>query len=226
MALAEAAAFARRNFRTALVEVLVNLILPYAIYSYAEKPAGDVKALLLSMIPPLGWSIVEFARKRRVDIFSLFIIAGIVLSLLAFIGGGSVKFLQLREALVTGVFGLAFLVSAAIRRPLIYELARASSRRKSAADAEAFERLNAGNVHVRRSMIVMTVVWGAGLIAQTALACVLVFAVPITTYLLISPVLGWGTIGALALWTVLYVRERKRIGAARAAREAAASTPS
>jgi FtsH-binding integral membrane protein len=124
------------------------------------------------------------------------------------------KFLQLRETLVTGVFGCAFLISALVRRPLIYELARATESRKSAASARGFEQLNAQNPHVRRSMLVMTVVWGCGLIVQTAVACALVFAVPIKTFLVISPILGYGTMGALAAWTVWYVRGRRRMRAA------------
>jgi uncharacterized membrane protein len=32
----------------------------------------------------------------------------------------------------------------------------------------------------------------------------------ITNYLIVSPILGYGTMGALALWTFLYVRRLKR----------------
>jgi hypothetical protein len=63
-------------------------------------------------------------------------------------------------------------------------------------------------------MLVMTVVWGCGLIVQTAVACALVFAVPIKTFLVISPILGYGAMGALAAWTVFYVRQRRRMRAA------------
>jgi hypothetical protein len=207
----------RQRWRGLSAEVGVNLVLPYVVYSYAQPACGDLKALLFSMLPPLGWSVVEFVRKRRVDILSMFILAGIVLSLLAVVGGGSVKFLQLRETLVTGVFGCAFLISALIRRPLIYELARATESRKSAEHARAFEQLMATNVRARRAMLMITVVWGAGLLAQTALACALVFAVPIKTFLVISPILGYGTMGVLAAWTAWYVQRRRRIAALREA---------
>ena len=107
------------------------MALPYAVYSALQPRLGDVRALLASSAPPILWSIVEFARNRRVDALSLFVLAGIALSLLAFIGGGSVKFLQLRENLVTGAIGLVFLGSAAIGRPVIYELAVAGAARRS-----------------------------------------------------------------------------------------------
>ena len=204
----------RRFAGPAAVELAVNLVLPYVIYVAAKPRLGDVDALLCSMLPPLAWSVIEFARKRRIDALSLFILAGIALSLLAFVGGGSVRFLQLRENLVTGAFGLAFLISAAIGRPLIYELARANMRRSSEAKAASFEKLN-DNVYVRRSMMRMTLVWGFGLIAQTAIACALVFTMSIGAYLLVSPIVGYAGIGALALWTFWYVRHQQRTGAAR-----------
>lgn len=205
--------FVRRYAGGSVLDVAVNVVLPYVAYRIAQPHLGDVDALLVSMIPPLVWSLLEFARKRRVDALSIFILAGIALSLLAFLGGGNVRLLQLRENFVTGAFGLAFLISAAFGKPLIYQLARAGMQRKSAAEAESFARLQS-NVHVRRTMMLMTVVWGAGLVVQTALACVLVFAMPIATYLLVSPILGYGVLGVLALWTFWYAERQKRIGAA------------
>ncbi len=214
MNVAAALAVLRRNARGIAIEVLVNGILPFAVYTAAHPKLGDVGALLASMIAPVAWSIVEFVRRRRIDGISLLIVAGIVLSLLAFIGGGSARFLQLRENLVTGIIGIVFLVSAAIGKPLIYQLARASMSRRSKAEAESFEQ-QSGNVYFRRSMSLMTVVWGAGFLFQTAIACVLVFALPIAAYLAVSPFLGYGTMGVLALWTFWYVEGKKRAAAAR-----------
>jgi hypothetical protein len=201
----------RKNAGGFVVEATVNVVLPFVVYSLARRDLGDVRALLASMVPPLAWSVVEFARKRRVDGLSVLVVVGIVLSLLAFIGGGSVRFLQLRENLVTGAIGLIFLGSAALGKPLVYQLARASALRKSAAEAESLERLR-DNVPFRHTMTLMTVVWGAGLIAQTALACVLVFTMSIAAYLIVSPIVGYGTLGLLALWTFWYGKRSRSRG--------------
>ena len=212
--------YLRENGVHVVIEALVNFILPFAIYNYAEAPLGEVRALLASSAPPILWSLVEFARHRRVDALSLLVVSGIALSLLAMIGGGGVQFLQLREKLVTGVIGLAFVGSALIGKPLIYELARATMRRKSAAEAEQFEALQ---VHAgfRRTMMVMTWVWGLGLLADVAVSVVLVFALSIRKYLIVNPILGYGTMGALSLWTFLYGQRAKRRGEARRAAAAA-----
>ncbi|MDQ1452175.1 MAG: hypothetical protein QOK38_2041 [Acidobacteriaceae bacterium] len=206
----------RKTLGSIAIELLVNFLLPYVIYVKAEAGIGQVHALLAASLPPIVWSVIEFARKRRVDAVSILVLAGIVLSLLAFFGGGSARFLQLRENLVTGLIGLIFLGSAAIGHPLIYQLARAGKLRKSPAEAERFEALR-DKQHFRHGMTIMTLVWGFGLLVQTMIACLLVFRMSIRHYLIVSPVLGYGTMGGLALWTFWYVKQMKRRGAAAAA---------
>jgi hypothetical protein len=206
----------RKISGTLVLEILVNFVLPYVIYIKAEAGIGQAHALMAASLPPIAWSVLEFARKRRVDALSVLVIAGIVLSLLAFLGGGSVRFLQLRENLVTGLIGLVFLGSAAIGRPLIYQLARAGKLRESSAEAARFESLR-DKQHFRHGMTIMTLVWGFGLLAQTTLACLLVFRMSIRHYLVVSPIVGYGTMSGLALWTFWYVKGMKRRGAAAAA---------
>jgi hypothetical protein len=208
--------YLRRDGKRVLVELAVNFVLPFVIYNYAQGPLGDVRALLLSSGPPILWSLVEFYRHRRLDALSLLVIGGIALSLLAMLGGGGARFLQLREKLVTGLIGLAFVGSALIGKPLVYELARATMRRKSESEAQEFEALQ---VHAgfRRTMTFMTLVWGFGLLADVAVSVALVFKLSIREYLVVNPILGYATTGALALWTFLYGRHAKRRGEARRA---------
>jgi hypothetical protein len=212
----------RKNGAGVGVEVLVNFVLPFLIFDFGKARLGEVHALMASSIPPIVWSLIEFIRRHRVDAVSMLVIAGIVLSLLAFMGGGSVRFLQLREKLVTAIIGVAFLGSAAIGKPLIYQLARATMKRRSSAELESFEALR-DNVHFRRTMTVMTLVWGFGLVAEAAASAVLVFILSIREYLLVSPVMGYSVTGALALWTFWYSRRQRRRGEARRAAAAAAA---
>ena len=205
---ARARTLARESGPALAADLGVNFVLPYIIYSYAAPHVGDVRALLASSIAPILWSIVEFIRHRRLDAISLMVLAGIALSLLAFFGGGGARMLQLREKLVTGVVGLAFLFSAVIRRPLIYELARAGMARKESAEAERMRGL-VNDPLFRRSMTIMTVVWGLGLIADVGIAAVLVFTLSIKAYLIVNPIEGYAVLGALGLWTFWYSRRAK-----------------
>ncbi|GAA5264591.1 hypothetical protein ACOSOMT5_P1016 [Acidiphilium sp. MT5] len=192
-----------------LIEILVNILLPYLIYVETKPSLDDVHALMASSLPPILWSMIEFARKRRVDAISIMVITGIILSLLAFIGGGSVRFLQLRENLVSGLVAIVFLGSVVIDKPLIFTFARATMARRSHEQADEFAALQ---VHAgfRATMRLMTLVWGFGLLASAALSIILVYRLSIRHYLLVSPFLSYGTFGALGLWSFWYGRYRRR----------------
>ena len=222
--LAKAAGYVRAHGVKAGLEILVNFALPFLIYDHWRSGLGDVKALMASSIPPIAWSIVEFIRLRKIDAISVLVVAGIVLSLVAFIGGGGVKVLQLRENLVTGLAGLVFLGSAAIGKPVVYQLARASMLRRGPDGAAELEAVR-DNVHVRRVMTVCTVVWGCGLLAICGLCCVLVFAVSIKTYLLINGPASYALAGLLVAWNVWYVMRARARGRTREAAEALARRP-
>lgn len=219
--LAAAKTFLRERGAAVALELVVNFALPLLVFDLAKPRLGEVRALMASSGPPIVWSLVEFARKRRIDALSLIVLAGIGLSLLAFLGGGSAKFLQLREKLVTGLIGLGFLLSVAIRRPLIYELARATLRRRNPDKLAEFEgwRDDAG---FKRTMNFMTLVWGFGLLADTAAGCALIMVLTVHDYLIAGPILGYGALGSLSLWNFWYARRAQRRGDARRAAEAAA----
>jgi hypothetical protein len=201
----------RRRGGVIAIEVAVNFVAPVLLYDRLAPAHGDVVALLASSAPPAAWSLIEFARTRRVDAISLMVLAGIVLSLLALVGGGSARFLQLRENLVTALVGLAFLGSAAIGRPIIYQFVRAGASRKSPEMAAAFAAKR-DLPRFRRVMTIMTLVWGFGLLASTALACALVYTLSIHDYLIFGPFVGYGSMGLLGAWTFWYARRAQRRG--------------
>jgi hypothetical protein len=199
--------WARTNGLKAGLEIAVNFALPFLVYRATRDRLGDVNALMAASAPPLVWSILEFVRRRRIDALSLLVLAGIVLSLIAFIGGGGVRFLQLREQLVSAVIGLVFLGSAAIGKPLIYQLARASMRRSAAGRVDWFEALR-DDPRFRRVMMLMTLGWGVAFVAQAVACGALVFALSIKSYLIVSPIIGYSALGATAAWSFWYARRR------------------
>jgi hypothetical protein len=222
--LTQAWEYVRRNAAGAGLEIAINFVAPFLIYDLTKDRLGDVHALMASSAPPIVWSIVEFVRKRRVDAVSILVLAGIALSLLAYLGGGSVKFLQLRERLVTFGIGLAFLGSAAIGRPLIYYLAMAGMRRRNSHDEAAEFESRRHLPFFKRTMMILTLVWGFGLVTEAAVSATVVFLVSIKTYFVVGPIVGYSFLGVLTAWTYWFAQRQRRIGAAmRAAAEAEAA---
>ena len=192
------------------LELLVNLGLPWCVYMLAKPRYGEVHAIMASAAPPMLWSLLEFGRRRKVDALSVMVLGGIGLSLAGYAMGGSPRLLLMRESLITGLIGLAFIGSAGINRPLVFVLARAAMQRRSAEEASAFgaEEAEPG---FRRAMTIMTIVWGCGFVAETCVRAVLVFSIPVSRFLVIGPVIGYGTIGLLMGWTFLYARRDRDV---------------
>jgi hypothetical protein len=189
-----------------LVELAVNFLLPWLVYRWAQPHYGETGALYASAIPPIVWSVVEFVRLRRVDFMSLFVLAGIVLSIVAMMLGGDSRALLVRESFVSGAFGVAFLLSLALRRPLIFYLARSTIARESEDSIARFEAAWAERPALRRSLRLMTAAWGAGLTLEMVLRFWLVWHLSVERVLVVSPFVSYAIYGGLMLWTLWYRR--------------------
>jgi hypothetical protein len=187
-----------------VLELAVNFLLPWLAYKFAAPRWGEAGGLIASAVPPVLWSIVELARFRRVDALSVIVLIGIALSIGAMALGGSPRMLLLRESLVSGAIGVAFLLSLLMRRPLIFYLARAATAREAAGSAERLNALWDEKPSFAVSMRIMTAVWGVGLTCETTLRAWMAMTWPIERFLVVSPIIGYGIYGALLAWTLWY----------------------
>jgi hypothetical protein len=185
------------------IELFVNIAAPWLVYTALNPHFGEFVGLAASAAPPTLWSLYELLRFRKLDALSILVLSGIALSLLAIGLGGSPRMLMVRDNLLSVPIGLAFLLSALTRRPLIYYIAGAMFARESPARRASFEA-NWRRPHVLRGLRVMSAVWGAGLTAQGALLGLWALTWPIGRFLIVSPIVGYGTIIALAAWTYWY----------------------
>ncbi|MEA3124708.1 MAG: hypothetical protein QOD67_1727 [Caballeronia sp.] len=193
-----------------VVELGVNLVLPWLAYRLALPHWGELGALYASAVPPVIWSLVEFARTRRVDALSILVLLGIALSVVLMALGGSPRLLLMRESIASGAIGVVFLLSLALRRPLTFYLARATVAREGEGGAERFEALWNERPALRRSVRLMTAVWGLGLTGENALRSWLAWHWPIERFLVVSPFIGYGIYGALTVWTLMYRKKLQR----------------
>lgn len=104
-----------------LLETLVSIVVPAVILMKFSGPQhlGPVPALLVALSFPLGWGLVDLVRRRKVGFIA---VLGLISTLLT--GGIGVlaldpRWIAVKEAAVPGLIGLAVLVSARTRWPLI-----------------------------------------------------------------------------------------------------------
>ncbi len=185
------------------IELLVNLGLPWLVYTLLSPHYGDFIGLAASAAPPALWSLFELAMFRKLDALSLLILGGISLSLLAVAFGGSPRMLMVRDNLFTVPIGLAFLGTAWLKRPLFYYAVAAFLARQPGDGRANFESAWQ-RPHITRGLRVISIVWGVGLILQGVLLGWMAWTWPIGPYLLVSPVLGYGAMALMGVWTWWY----------------------
>ncbi|WP_297494095.1 VC0807 family protein [Acidocella sp.] len=173
------------------------------MYEVLDGHYGDRDALIASALPPLAWSVYELIKTRRLDAISLIVLGSILITVVATACGGSARIIQIRDALVVGAIGVAFLASLPARRPLVFYLARAAMAR-NAAGAAAYETIWQ-RPGVPAAFRWITIVWGLGLVGQTAVMCYLAWIWPISRYLLVSPAISAGIFGALMALSLAYI---------------------
>lgn len=106
-------------------ELIYNILLPTIILNYGTKVMGEkyaVPVLIVALSLPLGFSILDFYQKKKVNIFGVLGFISILLTggLALMHAEGSV--MVLKETLFPLVLGLIVLISAYTKRPLLNEV--------------------------------------------------------------------------------------------------------
>ncbi len=189
----------RRRVGTA-IRVVLELALPVALY-YGLRAAGVgvYLTLLISAVVPAGFGIYRFVRKRRVDGLALYMLTMLVLSTAISFISGNPRFLLARDAWLTGVTGLWFLVSAWTSRPLSYLYTRPLLERRFGPAGVPWDQLWRQLPRFRRLWRVSSVLWAVGLLLDAALRVAMAYQLPI------DEVPGLGTLLYVATSVVLII---------------------
>jgi hypothetical protein len=203
-----------------LSALAVNIALPWLAYRLALPHYGPVGALAVSAVPLAAWIVWDLYRSRHFDTLSALVLAGILPLLAWALIDRGLHQRALEDPMVSGVIGVAFLLSLLLRTPLVYYLARSTIARQSPEDVARFERDYRERPRLARLIRKMTVVWGLGLTAENAARYWVVSTwsdpqLADTT----SNVLRWAIYGSLTLWTIWTRRRIKRMAAAESAGE-------
>jgi hypothetical protein len=189
------------------LDLAINFLMPWLLYRGSRPHVGETHAIMISASAPMVWGLVQFARSRKVDTFSILSLGGIAVSFAIFALGGSPRVLLVRESLITGAIGLLFLVSAVIGRPLMFELLRGivgSMPGEKPARAREVLESNAHAPWFRRLMTSMTLVFGLFGITEMAARIALALALPTERFLLVAPVARYAIAGVVIAWIFFF----------------------
>ncbi|WP_327324208.1 hypothetical protein OG735_18020 [Streptomyces sp. NBC_01210] len=201
--------------------ILFGVLLPWITYGMLiDHGMHEVPALLLISCWPLVELTIYFAMKRRVDEFSMLILITLLLGAVSALAYNSAKLLFLKDSALTGLLGLAFLVSLTLKRPLIFYFGRkfgTDGTPEGIADWNAmWDKYPGFRAGQRR----LTIVWGVTFLAEAGVKAGLVYVLDTETMVGVSNVLPLVILAGLMVYTI---RAGKQGRARREAAEAAAA---
>ncbi len=199
----------REVTREVAMSILLGGVAPFVIYSLLRPHTTEIRALLGATTAPLLQNLISLVWKHTLDVFGTFILAGIVLSVILVLLGGSPKLILIRESFLTGATGLAFLLSLLLPRPLIFYFARRFMTGEDPARRAEWEA-NWQYPYFRFIMRLETAVWGVATVVEAVTRTYLVFQLPTQTFLAVSPFIQYGIIGAMIASTIWYSRHAGR----------------
>lgn len=191
--------------RGLIISVVINGAFPFLIYWVLTNytSVSQFVALVASGVPSLIHSLVGLIRQKRIDFLAGIVLIGIAVSLIITLLGGDPKIYLIRESFFTIAFGLAFLISLVLRRPMMFSIARHFASGNDPANIARFNLLWQDR-RIRHAMRVMSAVWGAGLLLEAAIRISLVMTLSVQQFLAISPFVTYGLIVLLVIWTFRY----------------------
>ncbi|KAA2250162.1 hypothetical protein F0L68_39145 [Solihabitans fulvus] len=142
-------------------------------------------------------------RNRRIDTVAAFMLVsyacGLALSTLT----GDQRFLLAKDPAMSTVIGLAILISCAFGRPAMFAISK-KFRATDPAEAARWDGLFEREAGLRRVYLVSSLVWGAGLIAESVLRIALIYLLPIDVTAALSQVVEFAAIGLILGWAMWY----------------------
>ncbi|MDJ0342349.1 VC0807 family protein [Streptomyces sp. H10-C2] len=205
--------------------VLFSIVLPWVTYGMlTDHGVGQVPALLIIS----GWPVVEmvlyFAIHRRLDEFSIMILGTLLLSAVSALAYNSTKMVFIKDSALTGLLGLAFLVSLFAKRPLNFYFGRKFATDGTAESVATWNGLWDKYAGFRSTQRMLTVVWGVTFLVESGIRIALTYVLSTDTMVGVSSVMPFVFTAGLVFYTIRTGRKGEaRRGTAEAAEAAGAA---
>jgi hypothetical protein len=203
--------------------IVINGVLPIMLTNLLlSRGVQPVYALVAAAIFPLLDATVGIARARQVNVLSMLSVALIAVGAVSSLLSGDARFTLAKNSFFTGVFGVVFLATLVIDKPIMFRMGRQFATGGVPEKIAYWDSLWQ-YASFRRSQFAMTAIWGLSLVLEAIARIVLVYAlpVPLTVMQIISEVMSYVVLGLLICWTIAYAKTARshgeREGAARAA---------
>lgn len=206
-----------------ILTIGLNVAAPILTYNALRDHGwSEFAALLASGAWPVLDSAVHLVWRRRLDEFAVVTLVFLVITaVVSLVGPHTARALLVKDSAVTGLFGLLCLVTLLAPRPLMFYFGRKFATDGTPASTAWWNGLWQFE-GFRTTVRTMTTVWGVAYCLEAAARIALSYTLNTDTMVSLSPVMIYGVLGALVLWTTLYGKRARRRGEERTAAAAAA----
>lgn len=195
-----------KALRSLVPNLVVNGVLPIVLYQLLTgRGVAVVPALVAGSVFPLAYGLWGWARTRRLEVIAAISLLFIVVSAAASLVSGSPRFTLIKESFFTGIFGLVFLGSLLVARPLMFYVIREFV---TGGDPRRIRLWNDRWQYpgFRHAMRVMTAIWGVTFVADALIRTGLVFILSTSVFLVASQLLFYGMFATTFALTFAYGR--------------------
>ncbi|HEY1795544.1 MAG TPA: VC0807 family protein [Stellaceae bacterium] len=194
------------GLRRALV---IDAALPWLAVQVLTRGQGwpVASAVAAAAAFPAMSVVANFLRGRRIEWIGLIMLVGLAGAVAVALSTGDARLALLKAVPGAALFGAACLASLGLRRPLMFFVARQFTAGDDPAKLAAWNgRLDSPGF--RRAMRLLTLVWGLAFLAKAGLWTGAALLLTTDAALIVIPVLGFATLGALFAWTIAFARRR------------------
>jgi hypothetical protein len=201
----------KKNFRGTMLDIFLNIAIPYAIYNIAHQYFGlsDVISLTLSAAYPIIDIIIEFSKDRTLNFISAIVLVGTIAGIVGALIGGDAKLILIRESFFTFILGVSCFISLGFGRPLMFYFAREFVAGKDSKKREEFFQL-LKKKRFYDFMSLLTLVWGFVYVGEFVLKIFIVYTFSISQNLIIGPMITYVITFAVIGWTVWYGKKMQK----------------
>jgi hypothetical protein len=182
---AEHALPAQGNWRRIAANLLPGVLLPGLIYYAVSRSQPSLVALAAASSVPALDAVVRMIRRRPQSPYGVFFLAVTGLSIALAVWLRSPMFILAKGAVLTGLMGVAFLISAAVRRPLTRTFALLLS--EECRHARRAKALAWAHPKVTAVFRVLAVGWAILLLVSAGQQAALILTVPPGTVMAVEP---------------------------------------
>jgi intracellular septation protein A len=208
-----------------LLTLVIDIGLSVVIFSVLTHRgvAPGIAYLVAGLAPVLGM-VINWVRTRKLGGVSVIVLVTLVISaLVTLIGSQDVRILLLKDAVLTGGFGLVTLVSALpfFRKPLMFAYGLKFATDGSREGVQEWYALWDRYAGFRHSQYVINNTWGIAYLVEAATKVAAAYLLPYTAAYAVNQIMPWVVLAALIFWTISYGKKQREAGARRAEASAA-----